>query len=83
MPIVIRLVDRVVLGIGMAIGANAGQRGVPVVGRDEAAVERVHVAGVRMDEAGLGIVALADEEFLEGWPTFFILRGVMSDRETS
>jgi hypothetical protein len=38
---------------------------------------------MRMDEPGLGIVALADEEFLEGWPTFFILRVVMSYRETS
>ena len=83
MPILIRRVDRIVFGMGMAIGVDAGRDRIPVVGCDEAAVERVQVAGVRMDEPGLGIVALADEEFLEGWPTFFILRVVMSYRETS
>jgi hypothetical protein len=60
-PIPIGLVYRIVLGVGVAFGADAGERRIPVVGRDEAAEQRVEVAGVQVDEAGLGIVALADE----------------------
>jgi hypothetical protein len=56
----IALVDRIVVGIGVAVGADPGLRRVPGVRLDEAAKRRVVVAGVEIHEPALRIIALAD-----------------------
>ena len=66
MPVPIRLVDRVVPRIGVAVGADAFFQGVPGVGGDEDAEFRVVVAGVEVEEADFGVVAFAGEALRVG-----------------
>ena len=78
MPVRIAPVHRVVLRIGVPVRPHALLDGIPIIRRDEAAEDRVHVAGVQVDQAGLGVVALADIAFLggEGGVGAFAISGV-------
>lgn len=60
MPVRIALVDRVVGGIGIAVGADARVAHIPPVGREEAAEGRIVIAGVEVGQAGFRVGALAD-----------------------
>lgn len=50
MPIRIALIDRIVVGVGVAVGADAGLDGVERVGGEEAADHRVVIAGVEIEQ---------------------------------
>ncbi len=56
-------VDRIVLCIGVSVGASAGERRVEIIRRDESAEHRVHVSRVEIIEPGVGVVAFADVAF--------------------
>lgn len=66
MPVRIALVDRIVEGIGISVGADAFLDRIPVIGRDEAAEDGIHVACVEVDQPGFGVVAFADIALLRG-----------------
>ena len=60
MPIGVTFIDGVVIRIRIPVRADAGLVGVPPIGGDEAADGGVVVAGMEVEEAGLGIMGLAD-----------------------
>ena len=60
MPTLIRLVDRIVVGVGVPVGADAGLVGIPPVRGDGPRHVRIIVARVDIEKATLGVVALAD-----------------------
>jgi hypothetical protein len=45
MPIGIAEIDGIVVGIGVAVDVDAGEDGIPAVGRDEAAEGGIEIAG--------------------------------------
>ena len=61
MPVRIRPIDRVVPRVRIPIRSDAFLVGVPPVGGDEAGDGGVVIAGVEVEEAGLGVGAFADE----------------------
>ena len=60
MPVRVALVDGVVVGVGVAVGADAGQVRIPIVRADESAHMRVIEAGVEIQQARRVIAPLAD-----------------------
>src|SRR5215210_6689754 len=60
MPVGIAPVDRIIVGIGIAVGADTWLCRVPCVGLDEAAKLGIVIAGVQIHEPALGVIALAD-----------------------
>ena len=65
-PVRVALVDGVVVRISVAVDADSRFGRVPIVGREEAAEDRVVVAGVQIDQPRLIVVALADPAFGDG-----------------
>ncbi len=55
-PIRIAGIDGIISGIGIAVEVDAGEFGVPCVGRGEPSEQRVVVAGMQVDEPGFGVV---------------------------
>ena len=60
MPTRITPIEGIIPGIGIAVDVHAGDVRVPGVWRQEAAQQRVVVAGVEVLEARLGIKPLVD-----------------------
>ena len=60
MPQRITEVDRIIQRIGVAVDVDAGEGAVECVGGEEAAEQRVVIAGVQILQSGLGVVGLAD-----------------------
>lgn len=52
MPVIVRLVHRIISDIGVAVGADAVLGRIPVIGAYEAAKQRIHIAGVEVDQPG-------------------------------
>ena len=59
MTITIGFIYRVLAGIGVSIGADAGLVGVPPVGGDEMGQRRVVISRIQEQEARLFVIALA------------------------
>ena len=60
MPQRITEVDGIVQRIGVAVDVDPCEGGVPGVGGEEAAEQRVVVAGVEVLQSGLGVVGFSD-----------------------
>jgi len=60
MPIRITKINRITVGVGVTVGADAGHGGVPPVALGEQAQDRIVVAGVEVLQSGFGVIALAD-----------------------
>lgn len=63
MPIRVRVHNRIVERIGVSVDVDTGDVGVERIGLEEAPERRVVVAGMEVKEAGLVVLALADEGF--------------------
>ena len=64
MPVRVGFVDGIVSSIGVPVGSDALEDGIPVIGRDEAAEGGVHVTGVEIHQPRFGIMPLVDVALL-------------------
>jgi hypothetical protein len=63
LPIVIRLIHRIIVGISVSVRAHTGFVRVPPIRADELGDDGVVIAGVEIDKPCFGIVALSYEAF--------------------